>query len=104
MRKRRIKKNFWFNEDEDKALKNLSDLSGKTEVQVVRKLILGTQIKEKPPQEFYEMIKELLQFRKEIKTIKDLTKYTREVDTKRVHKTLKGLDELRTKIVEKYLK
>ena len=31
MRKRRIKKNFWFNEDEDKALKNLSDLSGKTE-------------------------------------------------------------------------
>ena len=35
MRKRRIKKNFWFDEDEDNSLKNLSKLSGKTEVQVI---------------------------------------------------------------------
>ena len=104
MRKRRIKKNFWFDEDEDNTLKNLSNLSGKTEVQVIRKLIKGTTIKEKPPQEFYETMKELIQFRKELKTIKDLTKYTRELDTKRVDKTLKGIDELRTRIAEKYLK
>ncbi len=104
MRKRRIKKNFWFDEDEDNTLKNLSNLSGKTEVQVIRKLIKGTTIKEKPPQEFYETMKELLQFRKEIKTIKDLSKYTRELDTKRVDKTLKGIDELRMRIAEKYLK
>lgn len=104
MRKRRIKKNFWFDEDEDNTLKNLSNLSGKTEVQVVRKLIKGTTIKEKPPLEFYETMKELLQFRKEIKMIKDLSKYTRELDIKRVEKTLKGIDELRIRIVEKYLK
>ncbi len=104
MRKRRIKKNFWFDEDENNTLKNLSNLSGKTEVQVIRKLIKGTTIKEKPPQEFYETMKEFLQFRKEIKTIKDLSKYTRELDTKRVDKTLKGIDELRTRIAEKYLK
>ena len=104
MRKRRIKKNFWFDEDEDNTLKNLSNLSGKTEVQVIRKLIKGTTIKEKPPQEFYEKMKELIQFRKEIKTIKDLSKYTRELDTKRVDKTLKGIDELRMRIVEIYLK
>lgn len=104
MRKRRIKKNFWFDENEDNTLKNLSNLSGKTEVQVVRKLITGTTIKEKPPQEFYETMKELLQFRKEIKSIKDLSRYTREVDTKKVDKTLKGIDELRIRITEKYLK
>lgn len=104
MRKRRIKKNFWFDEDEDNTLKNLSNLSGKTEVQVIRKLIKGTTIKEKPPQEFYETMKELLQLRKEIKTIKDLSKYTRELDTKRVDKTLKSIDELRMRIAEKYLK
>lgn len=104
MRKRRIKKNFWFNEEEDNTLKNLCNLSGKTEVQVIRKLIKGTTIKEKPPQEFYETMKELLQFRKEIKTIKDLSKYTRELDTKRVEKTLKSIDELRMRIAEKYLK
>lgn len=104
MRKRRIKKNFWFDEDEDNTLKNLSNLSGKTEVQVIRKLIKGTTIKEKPPQEFYETMKELLQLRKEIKTIKDLSKYTKQLDTKRVDKTLKSIDELRMRIAEKYLK
>lgn len=104
MRKRRIKKNFWFDEDEDNTLKNLSNLSGKTEVQVIRKLIKGTTIKEKPPQEFYETMKELLQLRKEIKIIKDLSKYTKQLDTKRVDKTLKGIDELRMRIAEKYLK
>ncbi len=104
MRKRRIKKNFWFDEDEDNTLKNLSNLSGMTEVQIVRKLIKGSTIKEKPPLEFYETMKELVKLRKEIKTIKDLTKYTRELDTKRVEKMLKGIDELRMRIVEKYLK
>lgn len=104
MRKRRIKKNFWFDEEEDNTLKNLSKISGKTEVQVIRKLITGATIKEKPPQEFYEIIKELLQFRKDIKTIKELSRFTKELDTKRVEKTLNDIDELRLRIVEKYLK
>ncbi len=104
MRKRRIKKNFWFDEEEDNSLKNLSNLSGKTEVQVIRKLITGATIKEKPPQEFYEIMKELLHFRKDIKTIKELSRFTKQLDTKRVEKTLDGIDELRLRIAEKYLK
>ena len=104
MRKRRIKKNFWFDEDEDNSLKNLSKLSGKTEVQVIRKLITGATIKEKPPQEFYEIMKELLHFRKDIKTIKELSRFTKQLDTKRVEKTLDGIEELRIRIAEKYLK
>ena len=104
MRKRRIKKNFWFDEEEDNSLKNLSSVSGKTEVQVIRKLITGATIKEKPPQEFYETMKELLHFRKDIKTIKELSRFTKQLDTKRVEKTLDGIDELRLRIAEKYLK
>ena len=104
MRKRRIKKNFWFDEEEDNSLKNLSSVSGKTEVQVIRKLITGATIKEKPPQEFYEIMKELLHFRKDIKTIKELSRFTKQLDTKRVEKTLDGIDELRIRIAEKYLK
>ena len=102
MRKRRIKKNFWFDEEEDNSLKNLSSVSGKTEVQVIRKLITGATIKEKPPQEFYEIMKELLHFRKDIK--KELSRFTKQLDTKRVEKTLDGIDELRLRIAEKYLK
>lgn len=104
MRKRRIKKNFWFDDEEDNSLKNLSSVSGKTEVQVIRKLITGATIKEKPPQEFYEIMKELLHFRKDIKTIKELSRFTKQLDTKRVEKTLDGIDELRLRIAEKYLK
>lgn len=104
MRKRRIKKNFWFDEEEDNSLKNLSSVSGKTEVQVIRKLITGATIKEKPSQEFYEIMKELLHFRKDIKTIKELSRFTKQLDTKRVEKTLDGIDELRLRIAEKYLK
>ena len=104
MRKRRIKKNFWFDDEEDNSLKNLSSVSGKTEVQVIRKLITGATIKEKPPQEFYESMKELLHFRKDIKTIKELSRFTKQLDTKRVEKTLNGIDELRLRIAEKYLK
>lgn len=104
MRKRRIKKNFWFDEDEDNTLKNLSNLSGKTEVQVVRKLIKGASIKEKPPQEFYNMIQELVDYRKEIKKLKDLARYTKGLDQKRISETLDGIDELRMRINEKYLK
>ena len=104
MRKRTIKKNFWFDEEEDNSLKNLSNLSGKTEVQGLRKLRTGATIKEKPPQEFYEIMKELLHFRKDIKTIKELSRFTKQLDTKRVEKTLDGIDELRLRIAEKYLK
>ena len=67
-------------------------------------MITGATIKEKPPQEFYEIIKELLQFRKDIKTIKELSRFTKELDTKRVEKTLNEIDELKLRIVEKYLK
>ncbi len=104
MRKRRIKKNFWFDEDEDNTLKNLSKISGRTEVQIIRKLIKGAIIKEKPPLEFYETMKEFLQFRKEIKIIKNLSKYTKELDTQKLNKLLKDIDELRIKILEQYLK
>ncbi len=104
MRKRRIKKNFWFDEEEDNTLKNMSKLSGKTEVQIIRKLIKGTTIKEKPTQEFYETMKEFLKLRKEIKSIKDLSRYTRVLDIKKIDIVLKNIDELRMRIIEKYLK
>ena len=104
MRKRRIKKNFWLDEEENNTLKNLSSMSGKSEVQVVRKLIKGATIKEKPPQDFYVMIQELVDFRKEIKTLKDIKDFIGNVDMKRIDKTLNEIDELRFKINEKYLK
>ena len=104
MRKCRIIKNFWFNEEENNSLKNLSSYSGKTQAEVIRKLVMGATIKEKPTDDFYIALKQLLELRKEIKTIKEEARYTRQLDAKKVTKTLDQIDELRMKIIEKYLK
>lgn len=104
MRKSRIKKNFWFDEEEDKLLKNLSDLSGKTQTTIIKKLLHGATIKEKPPREFFDMLNELIKFKKEIKFFRDECKFHREINTEKVDKLLKNIEELRTKIIEAYLK
>lgn len=107
MRKRRIKKNFWFNEEEENLLKNLSELSGKKEVEVIRKLVRGATIKEKPPQEFYEITKEIIQLRKELKIVRDdirHSKFTRQLDTDKIRKLIYNIEDLRSRVVEKYLK
>mgnify|MGYP000165705628 CR=1 FL=1 len=104
MRKKRIKKNFWFDDEENNLLKKLSELSGKKEAQVIRKLIRGADIKERPPKEFYEELNKLISLRKEIKAIRDTSRYTRELDTGKVKKVLDNIDLLREQIVNKFLK
>ena len=107
MRKKRIKKNFWFDEEEDNYLKNLSKLSGKKEVEVIRKLVKGATIKEKPPQEFYETTKEIIQLRKDLKLVRDdirHSRFSKQLDTVKIKKLIDKIDELRARIIEKYLK
>ena len=107
MRKKRIKKNFWFDDEEDKLLKNLSKISGKKEVEVIRKLVRGATIKEKPPQEFYDITKEIIQLRKELKSVKDdirHSRFTKQLDTNKIKKLIDNIEELRARVVEKYLK
>ena len=107
MRKKRIKKNFWFDEEEDNLLKNLSKLSGKKEVEVIRKLVRGATIKEKPPQEFYDTTKEIIQLRKDLKLVRDdirHSKFTNRIDTSRIKKLIDNIEDLRARIIEKYLK
>ena len=54
MRRKTIKKNFWFSYDEDKQLKYLSSILNLSESNTIRKLLYETQVKECPPKEFYE--------------------------------------------------
>ena len=56
MRRKTIKKNFWFSYDEDKQLKYLSSILNLSESNTIRKLLYETQIKESPPKEFYDAI------------------------------------------------
>ena len=56
MRRKTIKKNFWFSYEEDRQLKYLSSLLNMSESNTIRKLLYETQIKEAPPKEFYNAI------------------------------------------------
>ena len=104
MRKCRNKKNFWLDDDDNKLLKNLSELSGRTQTEVIKKLINGATIKEKPPEDFYKKLNGLIELRKELKKIRDVSKFTKELDTKKVENTLRKIDDLRMLIEETYLK
>lgn len=59
MRRRTHKKNFWFNDEEESAIKELCSKSGMNESDIVRNLILGNSIKEAPNDKFYEVVRDL---------------------------------------------
>ena len=56
-RTRNIKKNFWFNKEENNILLNKSKLAGMNASDYIRKIVLGYELKEKPDDKFYEQIK-----------------------------------------------
>ena len=56
-RTRIYKKQFWLNEEELRALKSKAEKAGMNESELVRKMLLDYQIKEKPDDRFYEVMK-----------------------------------------------
>lgn len=59
MRVRSIKKNFWLNKDEASTLRKKAKKAGMNEAELVRCLVTGVELKEKPDDRFYEYLKEL---------------------------------------------
>lgn len=57
MRTRMHKKQFWFNDEEDNALKIKSASVGMNESDYIRSLVLGYNPREKPDDRFYEVMK-----------------------------------------------
>ena len=59
MRNRTIKKQFWLNETEDNLLKEKSKKAGLSEAEFIRSFINGYKLKEKPDENFYDVLKDL---------------------------------------------
>ena len=55
----RIKKQFWFTEEENRELKRKAKLCGITETAVIRVLLKGYEPREKPDARFYDEMREL---------------------------------------------
>lgn len=56
-RTRTIKKQFWFNTEEQQALSKLAQKAKTNESDIIRRLVLESKIKEKPDDKFYESLK-----------------------------------------------
>lgn len=56
---RTIKKQVWFNEKEDRILKDKARKTCLTEAALIRLLVLGYEPREKPDERFYAFTKEL---------------------------------------------
>lgn len=58
-RTRKIKKQFWFTEEEAQSLKQKAVTLGITETAVIRILLKGYEPREKPDERFYTVMREL---------------------------------------------
>ena len=72
--------------------------------EVIKKLIRGATIKEKPPEEFYKKLNELIDFKKEMKKLRDSIRLTKQCNTDKLDKLIEKIEKLRTAITENYLK
>ena len=59
MRKRSIRREITLSEKEDKKLQSLMQKSGLTACQLLRKFILETEIRPRPPDEYAQLLREL---------------------------------------------
>ena len=96
MRRKTIKKNFWFSYEEDKQLKYLSSILNLSESNTIRKLLYETQIKESPPKEFYDAIDKINQLTR-------LANSTGSIYEDKLNHEFLELEKLRNSIYEKYI-
>lgn len=103
MRKRKIRKQFWFTEDEANLLKKKAVLVGITESSLIRSWIRDNQLKEKPPPEFYDLINEINRIGNNINQIAHVANMTGKIDVYRHEDNIKDLKKIIKLIKEKYL-
>ena len=80
MRKRNKEVILWFTEDELKALDDKVERTGLTRSSYLRKVLLGHEIIERPPVEFFEVLKNLRQINNNLNQIAWKTNSTGQVD------------------------
>lgn len=59
MRKRNRRFSLWLNDEEFNRLERNAEIAGMKKEPYIRKLIMGNEIKERPPDEFAKILREL---------------------------------------------
>lgn len=103
MRRRTIKKNFWFNYDEDRQLKKLSSDLNLSEANVIRRLLFETYVKASPPKEFYIAVEKINKIGVNINQLTIIANQTGSIYVQELNKQFKELDDLIKELKEKFI-
>ena len=103
MRRKVIKKNFWFSYDEDRQLKHLSSLLNLSEANTIRKLLYETQVKECPPKEFYDAIDKINKIGININQLVKIANSTGNIYEEKLNQEFLKLEKLKNLIYENYI-
>ena len=103
MNKRKIKKQFWFNNEEERKIKKLAKETKLTEADVIRSLIMKTELKEKPDDEFYKVMKVLYGIGNNLNQLTRRANINGFIDELEYKKEKMKLDQFIDDIYKKYL-
>lgn len=103
MRRRTIKKNFWFNYAEDRQLKKLSSDLNLSESNVIRRLLFETYVKASPPKEFYNAVEKINKIGVNINQLTRIANQTGSIYVQELNRQFKELDYLIKELKEKFI-
>lgn len=103
MRERNIEFHIRLSDIESEKLENLSQRSKLSKSDIIRKLILENEIKEKPGKEFYNVMNELSKIGINLNQIAAKVNSTNELDKDFYKEQVKEMREFTRQIKERYL-
>lgn len=104
MRKRRIKKQLWLNDEEDYILRTRSEAVGMNASDYIRNLLVGYKPKEKPPEDFYIAIKNIRAIGNNINQIARMANARGVIDVPHLNKEIDKLDQLIVDLKNRYIR
>ena len=103
IRKRKIKKQVWLNEEENKMLKDKASKVSITESELIRLLIKDCVIKEQPDERFYKAMREISSIGNNLNQIARRANSLNFVDADSFRREAKKLHEFMVKVKEMVL-
>lgn len=102
--KRTVKKQFWFNRDEVQDLQRKAKKTCLSEAALVRLLVKGYEPKEKPGEEFYDVMRELSSIGNNVNQLTAKANSLGFIDAPMLNQEVKRWHAFQDKLEQKFLR
>lgn len=100
---KKIKKQFWFDEETDLMLKDYSKRTGINQSQIVRMLIRGYRPKEKPDNQFYTYMRQLYGISNNLNQLATIANKYKTIDSSRLVNAIEAMERFTLEIERHFL-